>query len=54
MNPARSFAATLVSGCIADLWLYWSATFVGTTIIAFGLRKKMIEKIKMKEDDIKV
>jgi hypothetical protein len=28
------------------LWLYWSATFIGITIIAFALRKKMIERIK--------
>jgi aquaporin Z len=30
MNPARSLAPALLSGSIADLWLYWSATFVGT------------------------
>jgi aquaporin Z len=45
MNPARSLDPALVSGTLNDLWLYWSATFVGTTIIAFALRKKMIEKI---------
>jgi aquaporin Z len=49
MNPVRSLAPALVSGMLNDLWLYWSATFVGTTIIAFALRKKMIEK--MKEED---
>ena len=37
MNPARSLAPALVSGSISDLWLYWSATFVGTTIIAFAV-----------------
>jgi aquaporin Z len=37
MNPARSLASALVSGSISDLWLYWSATFVGTTIIAFAV-----------------
>jgi aquaporin Z len=46
MNPARSLAPALVSGMLNDLWLYWSATFIGTTIIAFALRKKMIERIK--------
>lgn len=52
MNPARSLAPALVSGSTADLWLYWSATFVGTAIIAFALRKKMINKMK-EEDNIK-
>ena len=46
MNPARSLAPALVSGMLNDLWLYWSATFVGTIIIAFALRKKMIEKME--------
>jgi hypothetical protein len=46
MNPARSLAPALVSGNITDLWLYWSATFIGTTIIAFALRKKLIAKMK--------
>jgi aquaporin Z len=53
MNPARSLAPALLSGSITDLWLYWSATFVGTTIIAFALRKKLIQKIK-EEDNIKI
>jgi aquaporin Z len=34
MNPARSLAPALLSGMIGNLWLYWSATFVGTSIIA--------------------
>jgi aquaporin Z len=50
MNPVRSLAPALVSGSIADLWLYWSATFVGTMIVAFALRKKMIEKMKREEN----
>ena len=53
MNPARSLAPALVSGSISDLWLYWSATFVGTTIVAFALRKKLIQKMKQ-EDNIKI
>src|ERR671930_2342641 len=53
MNPARSLAPALVSGMLMDLWLYWSATFVGTTIIAFALRKKMIEKIEEEEEEEK-
>ena len=53
MNPARSLAPALVSGAVYDLWLYWSATFIGTTIVAMALRKKMIEKMK-EEDKIKL
>lgn len=34
MNPARSLAPALLSGVVGDLWLYWSATFVGTFIVA--------------------
>jgi aquaporin Z len=30
INPARSVAPALLSGSIGDLWLYWSATFIGT------------------------
>ena len=40
MNPARSLAPALISGVIGDLWLYWSATFIGSTIIAIIWRKK--------------
>ncbi|MGA8484694.1 MAG: aquaporin [Nitrososphaeraceae archaeon] len=40
MNPARSLAPALISGYVADLWLYWSATFVGTSVVAFFLRRK--------------
>ena len=53
MNPAHSLAPALLSGTVYDLWLYWSATFVGTTIIAFAWRKKLIEKMK-REDNIKI
>ena len=53
MNPTRSLAPALVSGSITDLWLYWSATFVGTMIIAFSLRDKMIKKMK-EEDSLKM
>jgi aquaporin Z len=52
MNPARSLAPALLSGSILDLWLYWSATFLGTSLVAFALRKKLIEKSK--QDDIKI
>lgn len=39
MNPARSLAPALLSGNLADLWLYWTAPFIGTSLVAFLLRK---------------
>ena len=43
MNPARSLAPALLSGSVGDLWLYWSATFIGTSAVAFMLRKKIFD-----------
>ena len=40
MNPARSLAPAITSGVIGNLWLYWSATFIGTSIVALLVRKK--------------
>ncbi len=40
MNPARSLAPAIVSGYYLDLWLYLTAPFIGTSIVAFLLRKK--------------
>jgi len=40
MNPARALAPALISGVLDDLWLYWSAPFVGTIIVAFLFRNK--------------
>lgn len=34
MNPARSFAPAILSGYLNDLWLYWTSTFVGSSIVA--------------------
>jgi len=39
MNPARSLAPALISGDVSDLWLYCSAPFIGTSFIAFLLRR---------------
>ena len=44
INPARSLAPALISGSVGDLWLYWSATFVGTSLVAFFLRHKFVSK----------
>ena len=41
MNPARSFAPALLSGVMTNLWLYWSATFVGTSVIAYIFKRKL-------------
>jgi aquaporin Z len=41
MNPARSLAPALLSGVLGKLWLYWSATFVGSSMVAFLLRKNL-------------
>jgi len=41
MNPARSMAPAVLSGVMTNLWLYWTATFIGTSVIALLLRKKL-------------
>jgi aquaporin Z len=40
MNPARSLAPSLLSGVFGNLWLYWTATFIGSSTIAFIVRNK--------------
>jgi aquaporin Z len=47
MNPARSLAPALLSGggggvAMTNLWLYWTATFIGTSIVAFVYRSKFL------------
>ena len=37
MNPARFFAPAIVSGYYVDLWLYLTAPFIGTSIVALLL-----------------
>jgi aquaporin Z len=41
MNPARSLAPALLSGVLGDLWLYWTATFIGSSTVAFLVRRKL-------------
>ena len=48
MNPARSLAPAVLSGVMTNLWLYWTATFIGTSVIALLLRKKFIRHQKPK------
>jgi len=45
MNPIRSLAPAIFSGSVGDLWLYWTATYVGSGIVAFIYRKKFANKI---------
>lgn len=42
MNPARSLAPALLSGIWNDLWIYWTATFVGTSTVAFIFKRKEV------------
>jgi aquaporin Z len=43
MNPARALAPAIVSGYLNDLWLYWTAPFIGSAIIAGIYRKKFVK-----------
>lgn len=45
MNPARSLAPALVSGYLNDLWLYWTATFVGSSMVGFIYRNKFAKLV---------
>jgi aquaporin Z len=40
MNPARSLAPALLSDSVNDLWLYCTAPFIGTSLIALLLKRK--------------
>lgn len=43
MNPIRSLAPAVLSGYLNDLWLYLTAPFVGSSIVAFVYRKKFVK-----------
>jgi aquaporin Z len=45
MNPARSLAPALLSGVLGNLWLYWTATFIGSSTVAFIVRRKFMHSI---------
>ncbi len=40
MNPARALAPALLSGTFENLWLYWTAPYVGACMAAILFRKK--------------
>ncbi len=46
MNPARALAPAMLSGVLENLWLYWTAPYVGTIIVAFLFRRKFINQRK--------
>jgi aquaporin Z len=49
MNPARSLAPALLSGVLGNLWLYWSATFIGSSAVAFVVCRKFKKNAKTTE-----
>jgi aquaporin Z len=40
MNPIRSLSPAIVTGIPDDLWLYWSAPFIGAAIVGLVYHKK--------------
>jgi aquaporin Z len=48
MNPARSLASALLSGILGNLWLYWTATFIGSSAVAILVSKKLKKNDKVK------
>jgi aquaporin Z len=43
MNPIRSLAPALFTSIVDDLWLYWTAPFIGSVLAAFifnGIKKR--------------
>jgi len=44
MNPARSLAPAIVSGYLNDLWLYLTAPFIGSTIVAVIYKIKFAKR----------
>ena len=43
MNPIRSLSPAIVTGIPNDLWLYWSAPFIGAAIVAIIYRKNFLK-----------
>ena len=44
MNPARALAPALLSWSLADLWLYWTAPYLGTAAVALLFRRRFRER----------
>jgi len=43
MNPIRSLAPAIFSGSLDSLWLYWTAPFIGSAIVACVYKKKFVK-----------
>lgn len=43
----RYLAPAVLSGYVGDVWLYWTATFAGSAIVAMIYRKMTLSKSKM-------
>lgn len=44
MNPIRSLMPSLFTGMVEDLWLYWTAPFIGTVIVSLIFNKILRRK----------
>jgi aquaporin Z len=49
MNPIRSLAPALMVGIYNDLWLYWTAPFIGSAFVGMIYRKKFLSPLKKSE-----
>ena len=49
MNPARSLAHAVLSGVMTNLWLYWTATFIGTSAVALLFWEKIYQSPESNE-----
>ena len=47
IDPMRYLAPAVLSGYVSDVWLYCTATFVGSAIVAMIYRKTIQSKSKM-------
>jgi aquaporin Z len=43
MNPIRSLSPALFTGATEDLWLYWTAPFIGAAIVGIIYKKKFLK-----------
>ena len=48
MNPIRSLAPAIITGILNDLWIYWTAPFIGSVIVAIIYRKKFSNYVSRK------
>ena len=46
MNPIRSLSPAVITGIPDDLWLYWTAPFIGVVLVGL-IYRKIISKNKL-------